>query len=110
MHIEKKDKYTLISSDENTLEAFQNSLLEKINDFEKVHLILQISEKINVTNKDFSLFLRIAENKLEKNTSVIIINANLDLDSFPEHINIVPTIQEAEDILEMEAIERELRF
>jgi hypothetical protein len=110
MQIEKKDKYTLISSDENTLEAFQNSLLEKINDFEKAHLILQVSEKINVKDKDFSLILDIVENKQEKNTSVVIINADLNLDNFPEHINIVPTMQEAEDILEMEAIERELGF
>ena len=110
MQIEKKDKYTLISSDENTFEAFQNSLLEKINDFENAHLILQICKKINVKDKDFSLILDIAENKQEKNTSVVIMNADLNLDNFPEHINIAPTMQEAEDILEMEAIERELGF
>ena len=110
MQIEKKDKYTLISSDENTLEEFQNALLEKINEFEKAHVILQISEKINVKNKDFSVILNLVENKQEKNTSVVIINADLNSDNFPEHINIVPTMQEAKDILEMEAIERELGF
>jgi hypothetical protein len=110
MQIEKKDTYTLISSDEDTLEAFQNSLLEKINNFEKAHLVLQISDKINVANKDFSLILKVAENKQEKNTSFVLINAAINLDDFPEHINIVPTLQEAEDILEMEAIERELGF
>ncbi len=110
MQIEKKDTYTLISSDENTFEALQDSLLEKINDFENAHLILQICKKINVKDKDFSLILDIAENKQEKNTSVVIMNADLNLDNFPEHINIAPTMQEAEDILEMEAIERELGF
>jgi hypothetical protein len=110
MQIEKKDTYTLISSDENTFEALQDSLLEKINDFEKTHVILQISEKINVANKDFSLILKLAKNKQEKNTSFVLINAAINLDDLPEHINIVPTLQEAEDILEMEAIERELGF
>jgi hypothetical protein len=110
MQIEKKEKYTLISSDENTLEAFQSSLFEKINDFENAHLILQICKNINVKDKDFSLILGVVESKQEKNTSVVIINADLNLDNFPEHINIVPTMQEAEDILEMEAIERELGF
>jgi hypothetical protein len=110
MQIEKKDTYTLISSDENTFEALQDSLLEKISDFEKTHVILQISEKINVANKDFSLILKLAKNKQEKNTSFVLINAAINLDDLPEHINIVPTLQEAEDILEMEAIERELGF
>ena len=54
--------------------------------------------------------MKVTENKQEKNTSVVIINADLNLDDFPEHINIAPTMQEAEDILEMEAIERELGF
>jgi hypothetical protein len=52
----------------------------------------------------------LAKNKQEKNTSFVLINAAINLDDLPEHINIVPTLQEAEDILEMEAIERELGF
>ena len=34
----------------------------------------------------------------------------IDIDDFPESINIVPTLQEAKDIMEMEAIERDLGF
>ena len=32
------------------------------------------------------------------------------MDDFPEYFNIVPTLIEAEDIIEMEAMERELGF
>jgi hypothetical protein len=78
--------------------------------FKKVHVVLQISEEINIKNKEFSLFLNIAEQKKEEGTSFVIINSVVNIDMFAESINIVPTLQEAEDILEMEAIERSLGF
>ena len=40
----------------------------------------------------------------------MLVNSDANVSSFPENFNIVPTLQEAEDILEMEAIERELGF
>lgn len=110
MLITKKDNYTLISSDEGSFKGFQNSLFEKINEFKTTHLILQVSEDINIENKDFLLFLNIAEEKQENGTSFVVVNSTVNVDDFPENLNIVPTLQEAEDILEMEAIERELGF
>ena len=110
MLITKKDNYTLISSDEDSFKGFQNSLFEKINDFKTTHLILQVSEDINIENKDFLLFLNIAEEKQENGTSFVVVNSTINVDDFPENLNIVPTLQEAEDIIEMEAIERELGF
>ena len=106
----KKENYTLISSDENSFSEFYNSFLESEKELNKEHIILQISDDINVNNKDFLLFLDIATQKKENGTSFVIVNTNVDVDDFPENFNIVPTLQEAEDVLEMEAIERELGF
>lgn len=110
MKVEQKNTYTLISSDENSLNEFQNSFFQKINDFETAHLILQISDNVKINNEEFSLFLNVAEQKQQNNTSFVIISSNVKADDFPEYLNIVPTLQEAEDILGMEAIERELGF
>jgi protein-disulfide isomerase-like protein with CxxC motif len=110
MIVDKKEKYFLISSDEHSLKAFQNSFFKKMDDFKKAHVILQISEEINIENKEFSLFLKIAHQKQQESTSFIIVNSVVDIEMFPETINIVPTLQEAEDILEMEIIERSLGF
>ena len=43
-----------------------------------------------------------------KNKSFVIIKKGLNINDFPETLNIAPTLQEAKDILEMEAIERDL--
>jgi hypothetical protein len=110
MQIKEATNYTLISSDEDSFKEFQKSVFKKIKDFDKNHLILQISEELNIDKKDFLLFLKIAEQKKENGTSFVVLNASVNADDFAESLNIVPTLQEAEDILEMETIERELGF
>ncbi|MGY8943455.1 MAG: hypothetical protein ACKVHV_05330 [Flavobacteriales bacterium] len=110
MQIKEATNYTLISSDEDSFKEFQKSVFKKINDFDKNHLILQISEELSIDKKDFLLFLKIAEQKKENGTSFVVLNASVNADDFAESLNIVPTLQEAEDILEMETIERELGF
>ena len=110
MQIKEATNYTLISSDEDSFKEFQTSVFKKINDFEKNHLIVQISEELNIDKKDFLLFLKIADQKKENGTSFVVLNSSVNADDFAENLNIVPTLQEAEDILEMETIERELGF
>ncbi|MDB4037135.1 hypothetical protein N9473_03575 [Polaribacter sp.] len=110
MQIKEATNYTLISSDEDSFKEFQKSVFKRINDFDKNHLILQISEELNIDKKDFLLFLKIAEQKKENGTSFVVLNSSVNPDDFAENLNIVPTLQEAEDILEMEIIERELGF
>jgi hypothetical protein len=110
MHIEKKENYTLLTSEENTVSELHSEFLKKENEFENENLILCISDSISLKKEEFSLFLVIAEQKKGKKTSFVIVNSNINVDEFPESFNIVPTLQEAEDILEMEAIERELGF
>ena len=110
MQVEKREKYTFISSDETSLQKFQEVFFKELDRFQQMHLVLHISESINIDTKDFLLFLSVAENKQQNGTSFVVINSNINADDFPENLNIVPTLQEAEDILEMEAIERELGF
>jgi hypothetical protein len=110
MLIEKKENYKLIYSDENSFSKFYSSFLKKEKEFDKENLIVQISNEINITKEDFLLFLSIAKQKKENSTSLVIVYKDINIDDFPEDFNIVPTLVEAEDILEMEAIERELGF
>lgn len=108
MIIEKKENYILISSDEDSFSKFSTSFLKRKEEFIKEHLVVLISEEINITKQEFSLFLK--NIKPKKNTSFVIVYNNINIDDLPDNFNIVPTLIEAEDIIEMEAIERELGF
>jgi hypothetical protein len=110
MNIEKKSNYTLFSSEENTFSELLAEFSTTAENHQKEHIILCISEDLNISEKDFSLFLDIAAVKSESGTSFVIVVTGVNIDNLPEEINAVPTLQEAEDILEMEAIEKELGF
>jgi hypothetical protein len=110
MKIENKEKYTLISSTEVLFSKFHDNFLEALPSLENQNLILHISDSINVTRDNFSLYLSISEQKKENGTSFVVIYKTINIDDLPDNFNIVPTLIEAEDILEMEAMERELGF
>ncbi|OAD45008.1 hypothetical protein [Polaribacter atrinae] len=110
MKIDKKEAYTLILSEENSFSEFYNSFLKEEEKRSKEHIIIQISDNIDATVKDLSLFLRVATQKKENGTSFVLVNSNINIDDFPDNFNITPTLQEAIDVIEMEAMERELGF
>lgn len=110
MLIEKKENYTFINTNESSFSEFYISFVKKEKEFEKDNLILQISTNISTTKEDFLLFLSIAEQKKENGTSFVLVCTAISIDDYPEIFNIVPTLHEAKDILEMEAMERELGF
>ena len=74
------------------------------------HLIVQILGKFNLSKENILLFLSYAVGHQENGTSFVIIVNDVDIDEFPETLNIVPTLVEAQDIIEMENIQRELGF
>ena len=51
MLITKREKYTLISSDENSFSDFFSSFLAKKDDVEKEHLVILISDNIITSKK-----------------------------------------------------------
>ena len=110
MRIEKKINYTLITAEEKEFPEFYNLFLKKEKTLEKEHLVLLFSNNIDISDEDCLVFLNISSQKKENGTSFAIVHNTINIDDFPETFNIVPTLQEAEDIIEMEAIERELGF
>lgn len=106
----KKETYILITSDENSFEEFYTAFKNQKSVLNEEHLVIHLSKSFNTKNSEVSLFLEYAEQKKENGTSFVIVDTNIDIDDFPETFNITPTLQEAEDVLEMEAIERELGF
>jgi hypothetical protein len=108
MIVEKKENYTLISSDEDSFSDFYTSFLRLQKNRKEEHLVLQISNNINITQEEFLLFL--INIKKEPDKSFVIVYNKVNIDDLPQNLNIVPTLLEAEDILEMEAMERELGF
>ena len=108
MKVEEKLNYILISDD-----------IEKNANFEKIEASIKQAEHKNVVlqatinnlNKgNIDRFISISEGKKANGTSFVLVSKEISVDTIPESLNVVPTITEAEDIIEMENIERELGF
>lgn len=110
MKIEHKENYTLLNIEEDSFINFFNNFKENHDSFKEKHLIINISGKINANEENISLFLNYANLHEQNGTSFVVICPNVDVDAFPESFNIVPTLIEAEDVIEMENIQRDLGF
>ncbi|MFY7672249.1 hypothetical protein ACOSP6_14285 [Tenacibaculum sp. MEBiC06402] len=110
MKIEHKEDYILISSEETYFSEFYDLFSNKHKEFAKNNVIINISSNLIANEQEISLFLKCADIHQESGTTFVVVYQNVDVDNFPETFNIVPTLQEAEDVLEMENIQRDLGF
>lgn len=110
MEISKTEKYTLIKPSENSVINFLENFKNKYANFTEEHLIIDFSDKINTKIEELLLFLDLSVRHKENGTSFVMICNGIDIDEIPEEISVAPTFNEAIDILEMDAIERDLGF
>lgn len=110
MKIKKKENYTLILPDETTFGIFKQSFTKEIEALPKENIVTSFLDSFKPNADEINSFLDIAIHKKENGTSFVLVIDNISIDDFPEELNITPTIVEAEDIIEMENIERELGF
>jgi hypothetical protein len=90
---------TLVSNIEQDYEAHKN-----------YHLIVRLSSLDKVSLEDIIEFLRLSNTHRSNKKSFVVVSDKANLDDMPDEIVVVPTLQEAHDIIEMEDIERDLGF
>lgn len=110
MIIAKNEKYTLITSESDSYSEFINSFSTEYQKLKGTNIALQLSENLNITQEEISLFLDYAKQSKTDSASFVIVKSGINIDDFDENLNIVPTLVEAEDVIEMEEIERDLGF
>lgn len=110
MEIVKKKKYTHLKTAQKAVEELLTEVKNYHSKNSDEHLIVDFSEKINVSINDLLLFLKLSTVCRKNGTSFVLICRDIDIDDVPDEINVVPTFTEALDILEMDVIERDLGF
>ena len=110
MEIKKNKEYTLVIPTENTVNEFFKIFKENQSNFENEHVIVDFSEKINMNIEEIMLFLKLSLTRKKAGTSFVLVCNGINIDEIPDEMNIIPTFTEALDILEMDAIERDLGF
>lgn len=110
MIITQKPTYTHLISERNSFDLFFEEFKTKFTQLSQNHIIISISSTLKLKETDIFVFLKYSELQQQNGMTFAIVYPNVDVDQCPESLIIVPTLKEAEDVLEMENIERDLGF
>jgi hypothetical protein len=110
MIITNNKTYTLIKSTQISVAQFFEEFKDRYPEFIGKHIIIDFSNKINIEIKEILLFLILSVKHRKNGTSFVLVCKGISIDDVPDELNVVPTLNEALDILEMDAIERDLGF
>ena len=109
----------IVNSFQNLTEINQERLstpefINKINAdfplFSNNNLIVILGSLIPLTRSELSEYLLLSNKHRENGHSFVIVTNNIDIDSVPEELIVVPTLIEAKDVIEMEEMERDLNL
>ncbi len=104
------DTYTLLQDDYDDVCNFANFLTNIRDKFKDQNLVIDILKYEQLSLQDLLCFLTLSNTHRASKKSFVIINKALPVDEIPNELMVVPTLQEAQDIIEMEEIERDLGF
>lgn len=101
-------KTTIVSQEDISLVGFIKNLNDAYSKLKNNHIIINLFSFDDITASDIMEFLELSNKHRSAKKSFVIVTSKVTYDEAPEEICVVPTIQEAKDIIEMEDIERDL--
>jgi hypothetical protein len=78
--------------------------------FKNDNIIINLTSLKPLVTEDVIEFLKISNQHRKAKHSFVIVTNKIKHEEIPDELVIVPTLQEANDIIEMEEIERDLGF
>ncbi|MBC3758603.1 ribonuclease Z [Hyunsoonleella sp. SJ7] len=110
MIIDKTGNTTVITQEKFTIVELVKKMEALYPKFKNDNIIVALTALDKIALEDVVEFLNISNIHRGKNHSFVVVSDKVDLDEIPDELVVVPTQQEALDIIEMEEMERDLGF
>ena len=110
MKVDQKGHTTTIKDTQNDVEAFVSKIMNEYHVFQNQNLILDVSHNKTLINPDLVHFKELPKTHAKAKKSMIIVSEAIDFNKVPAYLNVVPSVLEAHDMIEMDEIERDLGF
>lgn len=110
MKTTKKENYLILEDEKNNVKNFASYIYKRLNNFKNKNLVIDISKYGKLTLKELLEFLSVSDKHRSKKNTFVIVNDAINIDDVPNELMVVPTLQEAEDVVQMEEIQRDLGF
>lgn len=110
MKTEHKDNYIILRDEKDDVIDFAAYLTKIQNEFKDQNVIVDIQKNGELSLDELLKFLKLSFSHRKRKKSFVVVNDTINIDQVPEEIHVVPTLQEAEDLIGLEEIERDLGF
>jgi hypothetical protein len=109
MKVEEKGHTVIIKDTQGDLAAFRDKVTNDYKSHTGMNIVLDISQD-KVSLEDILSFLPLSNKHRQAKKSFVLVAKDVDFNEMPDEMIVVPTLLEAQDIIEMEEIERDLGF
>lgn len=110
MIFDKQGNISIITQESASIVTLTQRLTERYEKIKEDNIIVNLFSLDKISPNDLLEFLSLSRKHKEAKHSFVIVTNKLSADDIPEELMVVPTLQEAFDIIEMEEIERDLGF
>ncbi len=110
MIFDKDGNTTIVFQENISLVKFLENLKTSYPKIKDDHIIVNLFSFTKLTANEVLEFLQLSRAHRSENKSFVLVTDKVTYDEVPEEICLVPSIQEARDIIEMEEIERDLEL
>ncbi|WJJ95335.1 ribonuclease Z [Algibacter luteus] len=110
MIVDQKEGTTIITQEKASIIELVKKLQVLYPKYKNDNIIIVLTTLDVLKKTDVAEFLEVSNTHRGDKHSFVIVSDKIDLDVVPEALIVVPTIQEAYDIIEMEDMERDLGF
>lgn len=108
MLIDHIDNTTIITQEKVAIKDLISKVNTIYNSLENKNIIINLVSLDTISNTDVIDFLQLSNLHRKAKHSFVLVSDKIDIENAPEELLIVPTLQEAHDIIEMEEMERDL--
>ncbi|MBU2945220.1 ribonuclease Z [Zobellia uliginosa] len=99
---------TIVSQENTTLSIFLKNLNDAYPKIKNDNIVINLFSFSKLKADDVLEFLQLSDLHKKAKKSFVLVTNKVSYDEVPDAIIVVPTIQEAQDVIEMEEIERDL--
>jgi len=110
MVFDKDEMFTIISQENPSIDRFLENLEKEYSKLKNDNLVLDLLSFTKLTPYNVVAFMEFSKKHRKNGKSFVVVSDKVSYDDVPEEINVVPTLKEAKDIIEMEEIERDLEL
>ena len=108
MIISKDGNISVITQEKATIIELVKKIEALYPKFKNNNVVVNLTSLGDIKNEEVIEFLQLSNTHRNTNQSFVIVSEKINLDDSLDDLIIVPTIQEAYDIIEMEDMERDL--